>query len=114
MISDCPIKFRIIELVEEKPMWNYEVVDAIRKEFGMDTAVGRDNINYDCIECVSSGFFKEVDWAIDTDGSKFDAEHPGRLLTRYEITGYGRETIDELKKKVNHYTPSESEAEAQA
>ena len=107
MITGAPLKFRILELVQKQPMWNYEIVDILKHEYHLDTAIGRDNINYDCIETVSAGFCKEVDWAIDTDGSKFDAKHPGRLLTKYEITPYGSATIDELKAKVRNYTPDE-------
>ena len=107
MIVGAPLKFRILELVQKKPMWNYEIVDILKDEYHLDTSIGRDNINYDCIETVSAGFCKEIDWAIDTDGSKFDSKHLGRLLTKYEITPYGSDTIDELKAKVRNYTPDE-------
>ncbi|AGI48088.1 hypothetical protein TALC_01099 [Thermoplasmatales archaeon BRNA1] len=107
MIIGAPLKFRILELVDKKPMWNYEIVDILKGEYNLDSAIGRDNINYDCIETVSAGFCKEIEWDIDTDGSRFDSKHPGRLLTKYEITPYGRDTLNELKAKVRCYVPDE-------
>ena len=107
MITGAPLKFRIMEVLEKGPKWNYEIVDTLQHEYRLTSALGRDNINYDCIECVSAGFCKEIEWDIDTDGSKFDAKHPGRLLTKYELTPYGKSTLDELKAKVRHYTPDE-------
>ena len=104
MIVGAPLKFRIMEVLEKKSLWNYEIVDALKDEYHLSSSLGRDNINYDCIECVSAGFCKEVEWAIDTDGSKFDSKHPGRLLTKYELTPYGKSVLDELKAKVRHYT----------
>ena len=107
MIVGAPLKFRIMELLSKKSMWNYEIVDALQDEYHLTSQIGRDNINYDCIEMVSAGFSREVEWAVDTDGSKFDAKHPGRLLTKYELTSYGKSTLDELIAKVRNYTPDE-------
>ena len=107
MIVGAPLKFRIMELLSKKSMWNYEIVDALQDEYHLTSSIGRDNINYDCIEMVSAGFSKEIEWDIDKDGSKFDSKHPGRLLTKYELTPYGKATLEELIAKVRHYTPDE-------
>lgn len=109
MMYDVPLKFRILEVLEEEPMWNYEIAEMLVTEFDMDNRLGRDSVNYDCIESVSAGFCKETDWDVDIDGSRFDSTRPGRLLTKYELTGYGKETLDELKKKVRHYTPNKEQ-----
>ena len=80
------------------------VYDVVAREMAIPSNL-LENVAWRIREAVSAGFCKEIEWAIDVDGSKFDSKHPGRLLTKYELTPYGKKTLDELKAKVRHYTP---------
>jgi len=82
-----PIKFRILEiLLDGKEHWNYEIVSKIQEEYGMNSAYGRDSINFDIIELASGGMLKDVEQKIDEEGI-YKKEF---LLHKYVITDFGR------------------------
>ncbi len=100
MIRDAPIKFRLLEILEEGgEMWNYEIVPKLMGEYNMKSHHEQQMVNYDLIEMVSAGFLNEGESVIDEEG-KFNKGH---LLTKYSITPLGIATVDDLKKKVRHY-----------
>ncbi len=96
MMENCPLKFRILEVMEGGPMWTDEIVPKLQQEYGMTTNYGRDQINYDIVEMVSAGMLKEGESKIDEDGHyKKDA-----LITQYTLTSIGQDYLDGLKKTV--------------
>lgn len=96
MMEGQPIKFRILEVLEERPMWIQDIVKKIQMDYNMKTDYGRAMINYDVVELVSAGMVKEGECKIDEEGV-FKKDH---LLTCYSLTSYGMDTLDGLKAKV--------------
>ncbi len=87
MSGERPIKFRILELfLDGEEHWNYEIVSKIQQEYNMNSAYGRDSINFDIIELASGGMLKDLEQKIDEEGIyKKDF-----LLHKYVITDFGR------------------------
>lgn len=101
MMEHTPIKFRILEYLDENPKsWTDIIVPALQEEYGMLTDHGRDMINYDIIELVSAGLVHEGESKVDEDGHY----KQGALLTCYCPTNLGREYLADLRTKV---TPKE-------
>ena len=96
MMEGQPIKFRILEVLEERPMWIQDIVRRIQTEYSMKSDYGRAMINYDVVELVSAGMVKEGECKIDEEGI-FKKDH---LLTCYSLTSFGATTLDDLKAKV--------------
>ena len=98
MMEDCPLKFRILELLESQGKMRTEnIVFTISKERARyDTDYGKAMIKYDIIELVSAGLVNEGESVVDDKG----IFQQGKLLTMYEISDLGRTYIDELKTKV--------------
>ena len=96
MMEGCPIKFRILEMLDSGPMWTDEIVHSLQKEYDMGSDHGRDMINYDVVELVSAGMVHEGDSRLDESGSY----KKGHLLTQYSITSLGRSTLQDLAVKV--------------
>lgn len=87
MSGNSPIKFRILELfLDGEEHWNYEIVSKIQNEYNMNSAYGRDSINFDIIELASGGMLKDIEQKVDEEGIyKKDF-----LLHKYVITDFGR------------------------
>jgi len=69
MGKNRPIKFRILELfLDGEEHWNYEIVSKIQKEYDMNSAYGRDSINFDIIELASGGMLKDLEQRVDEEG----------------------------------------------
>lgn len=97
MMEDCPVKFRILELLEESRMRTDKIVDTIcRERKGYDNDYGKAMIKYDVIELVSAGLVNENESVVDEAGEF----QQGKLLTDYSITPLGVSYIDDLKTKV--------------
>ncbi|MBR6911880.1 MAG: hypothetical protein IKN41_08495 [Candidatus Methanomethylophilaceae archaeon] len=97
MMEDCPVKFRILELLEENNMRTEKIVSTICKERkGYDNDYGKAMIKYDVIELVSAGLVNENESVVDEAGEF----QKGKLLTDYSITELGHTYLDELKTKV--------------
>jgi len=94
MMEGRPIKFRMLEIFNEKsPSWNYDVVRQIQSEYeDMNSDYFRDFINYDIVELATSGFLVQADSLIDLEGSF----RKGSLLVKYAITQIGRDRLAEL------------------
>ncbi|WNY26432.1 hypothetical protein [Methanolapillus ohkumae] len=85
-----PTKIRLLELFQdEKPHWNYEIIDRIHKEYGLSGNYNRDIINFDIIELASGGMIKDVEQAVDDKG----VSKKGFLMHRYVITDFGKEKV---------------------
>ena len=96
MMKGAPLKFRIMELVDDEgPLWTQEIVDKISAEYNMTSEYERAMINYDVVEMVSAGFLKEGESKVDESG----VYRQGKLLTQYSITKLGKSTVEELKSK---------------
>ena len=93
-----PIKFRILELFEQKgPMWTDEIVPILQEEYYKTKGdYGRDMANFDLIEMVSAGLLREGESKVDEDGH-YKKDH---LITHYELSGLGQTYLDDLKTKV--------------
>ncbi|MDQ1276778.1 MAG: hypothetical protein QG610_2356 [Euryarchaeota archaeon] len=86
-MGNRPIKFRILELLlDGKEYWNYEIVSKIQSEYNMNSAYGRDSINFDIIELASGGMLKDVEQKVDEEG----IYKKGFLLHKYVITDFGK------------------------
>ena len=96
MMEGQPIKFRILELLAEKPMWIQELVNDLQTEYHMNSDYGKAMIKYDVVELVSAGMVREGECMIDENGD-FSKDH---LITCYSITHFGMQTLDGLKVKV--------------
>lgn len=86
-MGNRPIKFRVLELfLDGKEYWNYEIVSKIQAEYNMNSAYGRDSINFDIIELTSGGMLKDIEQKVDEKGIyKKDF-----LLHKYVITDFGK------------------------
>ncbi|MCQ2078706.1 MAG: hypothetical protein MJZ38_01415 [archaeon] len=97
MMQNCPMKFRIMEFLEDGPKRTDEICNALSKEYsGYDSAYGKGVIKYDCIELVSAGIINEGDSIIDEAG----VFQKGKLLTTYSLSDLGKQYLDELKQTV--------------
>ncbi len=96
-MEDCPVKFRILELLDSKGMRTEEIVFTISKERpGYDNDYGKAMIKYDVIELVSAGLVNEGKSVIDEEG----IFQKGKLLTDYTISDLGKTYLDDLRQKV--------------
>lgn len=96
MMENCPLKFRLMEMLEDGPMWTDKIVPKAQDEYGMTTEHGRDMINYDLVEMVSAGFLCEGNCRVDEAGDF----KKGHLLTEYRLTKLGRNTLADLKTTI--------------
>jgi hypothetical protein len=96
MMRGRPVKFRLLQLFDEKPQWNYEVIPVLQKEYNRNDQYGADCINFDIIEMCSGGFLNIVETMVDVDGTY----RKGSLLIKYCMTVLGKETFEGLKKTV--------------
>lgn len=98
MMEGQPIKFRILEILNESEggMWTDEIVPILQDEYNMKNSYGRDMANFDLIELVSAGLLREGDSKIDEDGH-YKKDH---LITHYEISGLGKTYLEDLMVKV--------------
>jgi len=97
MMQGTPVKFRILEYLEDGPKRNDEICKALAKEYpGYDTDYGRAKIKFDCIELVSAGIVNEGEIIVDEEG----VFQKGKLLIVYSLSGLGKEYLDYLKSTV--------------
>lgn len=97
MMQGCPVKFRILEYLEDGPKMTNEIADALAKEYtGYDNPYGKAMIKYDCNELVSAGILKEGKIVLDEEG----IFQKGKLLVEYSLTNLGIEYLEGLKKTV--------------
>lgn len=96
-MENCPVKFRILEVLEGGEMRTEEIVFKLCKEYkGYDNDYGKAMIKYDVIELVSAGLVHEGESIIDEEG----IFQKGKLLTRYTITDLGKTYLGDLKATV--------------
>ncbi len=97
MMEGCPIKFRILEFVDDGPKRTDEICNALAKEYpGHDNDYGKAKIKYDCIELASAGILNESDIVVDEEG----IFQQGKLLITYSLSGLGQDYLEYLKKTV--------------
>ncbi|WII07720.1 hypothetical protein PED39_00550 [Methanomassiliicoccales archaeon LGM-RCC1] len=97
MMENTPVKFRILEFLENGPKRTDEICFALSKEYkGYDSAYGRGMIKFDCIEMASYGLISDDGAIVDEEGIL----DKGKLLTTYSLTSYGSDYLDYLKKTV--------------
>jgi hypothetical protein len=97
MMEGRPIKFRLLELFDEREQWNYEVIPQMQKEYDMNDKYGADTINFDIIEIATAGFLIRTDNVVDTEG----LYREGSLLIKYKITQLGRSQLETIKKNLS-------------
>lgn len=96
-MQKCPVKFRILEYLEDGPKMTNEIAETLAKEYGgYDNAYGKAMIKYDCNELVSAGILREGDCRIDEEG----VFQKGKLLVEYSLTNLGMEYLNGLRKTV--------------
>ncbi len=97
MMENTPIKFRILEFLEDGPKKNCEIMEALSKEYkGHDNDYGRAKIKFDCIELTSAGILNESDIYIDEEGIM----EKGKLIITYSLSALGQEYLQYLKDTV--------------
>jgi hypothetical protein len=97
MMEGTPVKFRILEFLEDGPKRTEEICNALAKEYpGYDNNYGKAKIKFDCIELASSGIINEGEAVIDEQG----IFQQGKLLIMYSLSGLGKEYLDYLKSTV--------------
>ena len=97
MMEGCPIKFRILEFLEDGPKKNFEIINALSKEYpGHDNKYGKAKIKYDCIELASAGILNESDHYIDEEG----VLEKGKLIMTDTLSGLGKDYLQYLKSTV--------------
>ena len=96
MMENTPIKFRILEFLEEGPKRTDEICIPLSKEYNMDNAYGRGKIKFDCIELASAGILTEGAAVVDEEGIL----DKGKLLVMYCLSDLGKDYLEYLKKTV--------------
>ena len=97
MMENTPIKFRILEFLEDGPKRTDEIANALAKEYsGHDNDYGKAKIKYDCIELASAGILNEDSMVVDDEG----IFQKGKLLITYSLSGLGMEYLQYLKDTV--------------
>jgi hypothetical protein len=98
MMEGEPIKFRILELFNEKEgYWVQDIVPIIQEEYSLKTDYGRGMVTYDIVELVSAGFLKEGECKLDTEG----IFHKDHLITYYSITSLGKNMYQEIVDRLS-------------
>lgn len=97
MMEGQPIKFRILELFDEKSYWLQDIVPILQEEYNLQGDYGRGMITYDIVELVSAGFLTEDETTIDEEGT-FWKDH---LITLYSITSLGKEMYQEIVNRIS-------------
>jgi hypothetical protein len=97
MMEGTPVKFRILEYLEDGPKRTDDICFTLSKEYpGYDNDYGRAKIKFDCIELASSGIINDCDAVIDEEG----IFQKGKLLITYSLSGLGKEYLQYLKDTV--------------
>jgi hypothetical protein len=96
MMENTPIKFRILEFLEDGPKRTDEICIELGKEYGLDNRYGRGKIKFDCIELASAGILTEGVAIVDEEGIL----DKGKLLTMYCLSDLGKDYLEYLKKTV--------------
>ena len=97
MMENTPIKFRILEFLEDGPKRTEVICEALAKEYaGHDNDYGKAKIKYDCVELASAGIISEDDFVIDTEGI-FQKD---KLLVTYSLSPLGKDYLEYLKETV--------------
>jgi hypothetical protein len=94
MMEGRPIKFRLLEIINEGEIWSHEAIKKIQSEYASMGPANhfRDMINFDLMELATSGFIVTVDSKIDVDGVfRQDA-----LLTKYKMSQIGKNQYQSL------------------
>ncbi len=97
MMEGQPIKFRMLELFNEKDWWLQDIVPKLQEEYNLKGDYGRGMITYDIVELVSAGFLTEGETIIDEEGKFWQ----GHLLHHYTITGLGKEMYQTIVDRIS-------------
>ncbi len=97
MMEQTPVKFRILEFLENGPKRVDEICFTLCKEYpGYDTDYGRGMIKFDCIELASAGIIIDEGAIVDEEGIM----DKGKLLTTYALSDLGKDYLQYLKDTV--------------
>ncbi len=93
MSHKLTMKSALLKLYKDKgPMWNYEAVDTITKEYGCQTEYYRLVLRFSLMEMAGGGLLDTIDEEVD-DGSHFK---PDSVVVKYAITDFGRMRVETL------------------
>ncbi len=87
-----PCKSRLLRLFESGPLWDYEAIDTLVSDEGRNDAYFRWTARFWLMEMAGGGVLDIIEEGID-DGSHFGN---GKLLSKYQLTDYGRMRIQDL------------------
>lgn len=77
---------------DEGPMWDYEAVDRIAKEYGCDTEYWKFVLRFSLIELAGGGLLEAMEEELD-DGTHFKADS---VVMKYQITDFGCMRVESL------------------
>lgn len=84
------IKGRILQLIAEKEeLWDYEICEAIMKEYNMKGDYWKGVIRVTLIDLYSSGIITSVEEKIDSEGY-FGSN---KLTFKYRVTDFGKQRM---------------------
>ena len=83
--------FVLQKLLQDGPMWDHEIVDAVAKRFGTSGPYWTGTVRLTLIDLYSGGLLNELD--VTVDPAKSDGQQ--KPLFRYEVNAFGRERMEQ-------------------
>ncbi len=81
------LKGRILQLLgQSESLWDYEICDVIRKEYGLDGPYWVGTIRLSLTDLHSGGLIEHLESKVEEGGTVGDE----RLLNRYRLNDFGR------------------------
>ncbi|MDN5914267.1 MAG: hypothetical protein L0I76_04020 [Pseudonocardia sp.] len=81
--------FVLQKLLQDGPLWDYDVVDAVEQRFGVSGPYWTGTVRLTLIDLYSAGLLNELD--VTVDPTKSDGQE--KVLFRYEVNAFGRERM---------------------
>lgn len=79
------------KLLQDGPLWDYEIVDAVEKRFGTTGAYWTGTVRLTLIDLYSGGLLNELD--VTVDPARSDGQE--KPLFQYEVNEFGRERMEQ-------------------
>ena len=91
-MSRLHLKGYVLALLRERgQMWDYEVVEAVDREYGLGGAYWAGTVRLNLVDLYACGLITELEATVDPTHS----DGVERILFRYELTDFGRERMEQ-------------------